>query len=396
VMEAIALAHSELNIVSPPNDFPLNREITPATDGSRRHPNVVIVLLESMATKYLEDENITPYIHDLISKSYYFENFYSAGIHTNLGIVSSLYGFPSLFNRHSMSQLPPVHYDGLLRNLKGNGYQTLFFVGGNPAFDHMQSFLLENGFDRIFSQSDYPKEKIKNNFGVQDDYLLQFSLEQLTAMAENDKPFLATIVTVSNHKPYTVPEKYKNSADTEDKQIVCFVDDALKTFMEEAAKQTWYENTVFVLLGDHGRILGTNRYDMPLDYNRIPLILFSPMFKDAPRLFSQFGGQVDVFPTIMGLLNIPYTNNSLGIDLLKESRPCIYFTNDNQLGCIDNDFLYIRNLLTQKDILYDLHSESAENILEQQPQACKKLKDYAVSMMVTADYLIKNNLTNEK
>jgi phosphoglycerol transferase MdoB-like AlkP superfamily enzyme len=258
----------------------------------------------------------------------------------------------------------------------------------------MNSFLYENGFDRIYSQYDYPKEKIVNNFGVQDDYLFSYGLERLNEAGEKDNPFFAVFLTVSNHKPYVIPEEFKNRADTDDKRITGFVDKAVKDFMESAAEPAWYNHTIFVFLGDHGKSFGAGKYDMQLTFNHIPLIIYSPSFDDAPRQFAQFGGQIDVFPTVMGLLNIPYINNSLGVDLLKDpKRPCMYFVNDNRLGCINENYLYVRNLTTKTDILYDLHSSGSENIIQQESKASDALKKYAVSMMVTADYLIKNNQT---
>jgi len=394
--EAVELAQSELCVYSAPDDSPLYREITNISNG-QKPSNVVIVLLESMAPEYLKCEyngkSLTPYLNHLISKSYYFENFYSAGVHTNNGIVSTLYGYPALFNKPSINS--EMRYSGGLPIvLRKNGYQTMFFVGGNPQYDNMNSFLYENGFDRIYSQYDYPAEKIVNNFGVQDDYLLSYGLERLNEAGEKDKPFFATFLTVSNHSPYVVPEEFKDYADTDDKKMIGFVDKAIKDFMENAANQAWYNNTIFVFLGDHGKLSGFGKYDMPITYNQIPLIIYSPFLDDAPQQFAQFGGQVDVFPTVMGLLNIPYENNSFGIDLRNDrKRPCMYFVNDNQLGCINENYLYVRNLTTQTDILYDLHSDRSENIMQQESKEGEALKKYAVSMMVTADYLMKNNQT---
>jgi phosphoglycerol transferase MdoB-like AlkP superfamily enzyme len=395
--EAIAIVQKELNI-SPNNSLcPLRREVVPER-AAQSPANVVIILLESMAVKYLECEYegkaLMPYIRELITHSYYFSNFYSTGVHTNNGIVSTLYGFPALFDEPSMDSAPN-RYDGLPNELKRHGYRTMFFLGGNPGYDHMNSFLYENGFDRIYSQEDYPKDRRVNNFGVSDDFLLGYALDKLNETARSDSPFLATILTVSNHVPYIVPDEYKDSAESNDKRILRFVDDAIRDFMTKASGEAWFANTLFVLLGDHGRILDGNTYEMPLTYNHIPLIIFSEGLSDSPRAIGGFSNQTDVFPTVMGLLNLPYTNNSMGVDLLKESRPCVYFVNDNQLGCIDSSHIYIRNLPPRKDLLYRLDCDNSPNLIEEEPDAGAKLKRYAVSMMVTADHLIKSRRTRD-
>jgi len=132
---------------------------------------------------------------------------------------------------------------------------------------------------------------------------------------------------------------------------------------------------------------------MPLSENHIPLIVFSPLFKDAPKVFEQLGGQIDVYPTVMGLLNESYTNNSLGVNLMKEKRTCMFFMNDNQLGCINNDYFYIRNLATSTDELYNLRDSKVKNIADKENETLETLKKYGVSMSVTASYLTKNKMT---
>jgi phosphoglycerol transferase MdoB-like AlkP superfamily enzyme len=385
---AFSLVKKALNVPEAAGDRSVNRQVQPA--GEAVHANVVIILLESMATDCLQSEyegrTLTPFLHDLISQSYCFERFYSAGIHTNNGIVSTLYGFPALFDRPSMDS-SPARYTGLPGALRAAGYRTLFFVTGNPQYDNMNAFLYANGFDRIYSQYDYPDEKIVNNFGVQDDYLLEYGLNRLNEAAQQDKPFLAVFLTVSKHVPFIVPERFKNAGADDEERMLAFTDNCLKDFMQSAAKQDWFKNTFFILLGDHGRIKGRQKYDMALDLNHVPCILYSPLLKDAPRRFSRFGGQIDVFPTVMGLLNRPCMNDSFGIDLLKEKRSCMFFVSDNQLGCIDDDYFYVRNLDTDADILYDLHDGSQENVMAKQSVAGDKLKACAVSMTVAADYL---------
>jgi phosphoglycerol transferase MdoB-like AlkP superfamily enzyme len=395
VDDAIRFVQKELKIELPSEDYPVARKII--YDGEVKKPNIVWVLLESLSTNFLTEEyngqNLMPFFNDLISKSYYFRNFYSAGTHTNNGIFASLYGYPALFNEQ-MLNAGGKKYTGLSYHLHKQGYRNLFFLTSNPNYDHMNSFLLDNHFDRIYSIYDYPKDKIVNNFGIQDDFLFEYGIKELNNISKQDNaPFFSVFLTVSNHPPYVIPEQFKNAGDTDEKRIIAFVDNSLKNFMENAAKEEWYKNTLFVFLGDHGAILGKQIHDMPLSYNHIPCLIYSPLLKDAPKQFDQFGGQIDLFPTLMGLLNYSYTNHSLGIDLLKEKRPYMFFVSDNQLGCIDDDYFYVRNLTNNFDFLYDLHNETDENVAEKYPAIFTSMKDYATSMLITANYLIKNNKT---
>ena len=364
-------------------------------EGTSKRANVVVILMESMSVERLgyryKGKLLTPFLNELTAKSYSFENFFSSGVHTNNGIVSSLYGFPTLFDKPSI-ETNNARYTGLPYFLKRQGYRNLFFVTGNPNYDQMNAFLSDNHFDRIYSLYDYPAEKVVNNFGVQDDYLFEYGIERLDEIAAEGHPFLATFLTVSVHPPIVVPKQFENAGDTDEQQILAFADNAMKDFMENAAKRKWYENTIFVFVADHGIVVG--RYEMPL--NHIPCIIHSPTFEDAPRRFHGFGGQIDLFPTIMGLLNMSYVNNSPGIDLLKESRSHMFFANDHQLGCIDERYFYVRNLAENMDFLYALDDGTDNAATEAQPESEKleimrKMKSYAVSMTVVSDYLMKNN-----
>ncbi len=376
------------------NANPISRKIEP--DGNPVNANVVIILMESLSSEFLQidykGKSITPYIHELIGKSYYFENFYSAGIHTNNGIASTLYGYPPIFER-TMMAVESDHYTGLPVTLKKNGYETLFFLTSNPQYDNMYSFLNDNGFDHIYSQYDYPSDKIVNNFGVQDDYLYEFGLDKLNKAAESGKPFLATFMTVSNHPPFIVPDRFKDAGSNDEECIVAFTDNSLREFMENAAKQEWYDNTIFVVLGDHGRVIGQQIYEMPLGYNHIPLIVYSPLFEDTPKQVYNFGGQIDIFPTVMGLLNRPYVNNSLGTDLLKSERPYMFFVSDNFLGCIDNEYFYIYNPAAKTDALFDYRNRGTTDLRQEHSALADSMKVYGISMTMAADYLVKNKLT---
>jgi len=379
--DAINLMNKELGV---------NREVN--VEGAPNKANVVIILLESMAAECLKKEyngvSLMPYLNSLADSSYNFVNFYSAGIHTNNGIVSTLFGTPASFDQPSIES-NPRRYKGLPQELKKNGYQTLFFVTSNPNYDNMQGFLLENSFDRLYSQFDYPKDKIVNNFGVQDDFMLEYSLERINEAAKTGQPFLSVMLTVSNHPPFVVPDAFNDAADKDESRILAFVDHSVRSFMQKAAEQEWYKNTYFVLLGDHGGVLGQQQYAMALTYNHIYCVISSPLFADAPRRLQQIGGQIDIYPTIMGLLNISYKNESMGIDLLRERRPCMYFVSNNNLGCINQNYFYVRDIESDTDFLYDLHGAQPENLASALRDTLIPLKNYAVGMMIAAEEMTK-------
>lgn len=357
--------------------------------------NIVFILMESMSADLLSLKNgkFTPYLNELKNESYYFNNFYSAGTHTNHGVAATLFGLPSLFDKNMMKDVEIPLCQGIPEILKNRGYETLFFVTHESQYDNMNAFLLENGIERMYAQEDYPSSKVANGFGVQDDYLFEFAANKLTEYSKKDKPFFATILTISNHPPYIVPEKFKSVSKDPQEQIVAFADDAIRQFMTDAKKQSWYNNTIFVFLGDHGKIVGTPMYDMPLSYNHIPLIIHSPLFSDAPKVYENLGGQIDVFPTILGRLDYSYNNNTMGIDILKNERPYMYFTSDDMMGCVSKEFFYTYNPVQNTSGLFKYKQDSTTNELDEYKALADSMQNYAVSMLLTTDYLLKNKLT---
>lgn len=393
--KAINYVRAALNIHENIFTSPIARHIT--TEGKVKNMNIVVILMESMSADLLKvrenGKEITPYLNQLINKSYYFEHFFSAGTHTNHGILASLYGMPSILDRNMMKNVDIPLCEGIPSILKDQGYRTMFFMTHEAQYDNINAFLLENGVEEIYSQENYPSEKRVNSFGVADDFLFEYGINKLNEKAQDNKPFFATLLTISNHPPYIVPEKYESVSSDPQYQIVAFADDAIRQFMEEALKQDWSKNTIFVLLGDHGKIVGSQTYDMPLSYNHIPCIIYSPALEDAPRIFSQFGGQVDLFPTIMGLLNRSYVNNTLGIDLFKEKRPYMFFSSDDALGCIGPDYFYSYNLKSNIEGLFNYKNNNSDNIIDQHRALADSMKTYSASMLRISDYMFKNKLT---
>lgn len=392
--EALSIVQNELNIrCDKEAHFPILRNINGCEEN--KDINIVLILMESMSAEFLsmKDGNLTPYLNELIKESYYFENFYSAGTHTNQGVAATLFGLPSLFDKNMMKNVEITKCQGIPRILRERGYQTSFFVTHESQYDNMNAFLLENGIQRMYAQEDYPASKVVNGYGVQDDYLFEYAMDRITEQSKQKAPFFATILTISNHPPYIVPEKFRSVSKEPSEQIVAFADDAIRHFMSEAKKQDWYKNTIFVLLGDHGKLVGKTTYDMPLSYNHIPLIIHSALFDDAPKVFDNLGGQIDVTPTLLGLLDYSFDNNTLGIDIIKQKRPYIFFTSDDMMGCINSKHFYVYNPVTKNEGLYDYRNKNIINERNSYISLADSMRNYSTSMLITTDYLLKNNLT---
>lgn len=374
---------------------PLSRTVLADDTKVSKDYNIVVIFMESMSAAFLnqtiDGKRVTPYLDSLSKQAYYFENFYSSGVHTNVGVGTTFSSYPSRFATKVMYR-NPTKYKGFANTLRDLGYTTSFFIPNEFEYDHMGFFLQENGLDNIFVDKNYPKEAVVNMYGVPDDFLLNFALEDMNDKSKMGKPFFSSVLTVSNHPPYIVPKEFSSIWNDDELGIVAYADNSIRDFMEKASKQDWYENTIFIFQGDHGKIMGTQKFSMPLTYNHIPLIVYSPSFEDMPQKFSQLGGQIDIYPTIMSILNKEYVNNTMGVDLMKEERPYMFFSSDTQLGCIDKDYFYVYQPRDKNEYLYEYNKGNSTNVIEQNRAIADKMKEYALSMMVTADYLETNKL----
>ncbi|MDE7073676.1 MAG: sulfatase-like hydrolase/transferase [Odoribacter sp.] len=375
---------------------PLAKEVVAENDSVYR-PNIVLIFMESMSANLMQrfgqEKALTPFLDSLYGQCVSFRNFYSSGIHTNHGMYSTLYSFPAIMKRNAMKGSVIPVYAGLPTVLKENGYRTLFFMTHESQYDNMNAFFRTNGFDEIFSQEDYPPEKVVNGFGVQDDFLYGYALERLNERASGGEPFFSVLLSISNHPPYVIPPYFHPKSSAVEEGIVEYADWSIRRFMEEAMRQEWASNTLFVLLGDHGKLVGNPDTEMPHSYNHIPLMFYAPG-KLAPAEVEAFGGQVDVAPTLLGLLGISYVRNNFGVDLLREKRPCMFFTADNMIGARNERGFYVYVPESNQEFRYLCNEKKLEKT---SPEAVtNSLKNYAFSMLQAAEYLVKQQLTTDK
>lgn len=375
--EAIKYVQHELVIHPIDSLYPIVRKEQTECRFERK-PNVVLVFMESMAAENLErQENgewLTPFLRTLRGKSMYWSNCYSTGIHTNNGIVGVHYGFVPNFAKPIMN-VNALKYTGLPYYLQKNGYETMCFVTGNPQYDNMNSFWRDNYISDIYSQYDYDSKAIVNNYGVSDSYMFDYGLSKLEERSKKNKPFFASFLTVSNHGPYIVPEEYKGRAADAKDQVIAYADDALRQFVEKAQQTEWGKNTLFILVSDHGTSL-PSPYEMQLSGNHILVYIFGEGIQ--PEQISKPASQIDIWPTVLGLLGIDYYNNCLGINLLKDSRRYAFFVNNDHLGVSDGEYFWCYGILTNRESLYRIGS--GENLLGTDPERATDMRQFGMNM----------------
>jgi len=370
------------------NDSLANSNIGGRSMSKASRPNVVVILMESMSANLLgtfgNKQPLTPTLDSLYQHSLAFTHFYSAGIHTNHGMTATLYSFPALMFRNLMKGTVTPRRQGIATVLKKYGYENMFFMTHEAQYDNMKAFFQTNGYDDIYSQENYPKSEVVNSFGVSDHFELGYALNTINQKAKTGKPFMATILTISNHPPYIIPDYFKPKTKEKETQIVEYADWAIGDFLKKAAKELWYKNTIFVIQADHGKLVGQSEGELPQSYNHIPLIIFGP---GVPQMqYEGLGMQVDVMPTLFHLMHLNYEYEGFGVDLLKQQRSMVFYSADNQIVARDSKRCYLYNPSMHRSFCYDVLPNG--DLKETKHEAkFKDLKNYVFSNIQTAEYI---------
>jgi len=375
-------------------DSPIARKTT-FTDSSIK-PNIVLVLMESMSAEMTglssSGKSFTPTLDSISKKSISFSRFYTCGTHTCNGLYGVLCSLPTVPGEHPLSNIYAVNekFSGIASVLKENGYATSFFCTHWEEFDNMGFFLRNNGFDNFFSAKEYRPDLSEGIFGVSDEVQYNFAFDKLNTFSKAEKPFFATLLTISTHEPQILPKhtSFKPKSSDPFEQVYEYSDWALGNFLKRCSQEKWYNNTIFVFVADHGCVL-PSPYELPLPYHHSPFIIHAPWLIKEPKQLDKLAIQMDVFPTLMGFLKLPYTNNTMGIDLFTGERPYAFFCKDFLVGCLDKKhFLVIQKFGGES--MYDYSTNSAENVLEENKALRDSMKTYTYSMLQTAQWLLEN------
>ena len=389
---ALAESQRQLGISSVNNDFPLMRMVEPSGAGHKY--NVVLILMESMSAYNMQyfgyEKAITPFLDSLVNEGLFFENCYTSGKTTSRGIYSSIVSYPTIYAYQPLALSPMRKYNSMSYELKKHGYSCLFFVSHEKEYDNCNNFLLMNAFDKVYSKEDYPETAMANSWGVPDDYLFEYALGKMDSLSKL-RPFFATILTISNHEPFAIPEKYCSPDLTTREQAVAYCDDALRQFFASASSRPWFDSTVFVLVADHGKPLD-NTYPLPLSIYHSPLIFYAPSII-TPQISDAMASQKDIFPTVMGIMNLPYCNNTFGIDLMRQSRPYALVMNEQAYGVVGKEWYMVRQTDTEMRYLFRYRNGATENYIAQFPLIADSMENYAFAQWQAAIYLMKTGKT---
>ena len=328
----------------------VDRRFPGRSDGLGRL-NVVVVSSESFGAEfsklYGSTRDLTPEFDSYAQQGLWFSNTYASGTRTVRGLEAI------------SASLPPIPTVSILRR-PGNesittwgevmqrlGYHTSFLYGGYSYFDDMQGYFAGNGF-QVIDRSDIDHIRFENIWGVSDEDLFDKAIEHFNGEHANGRPFFSIIMTTSNHKPFTFRPGLESHGIKEKgggrRAGVRYADYALGYFLREAAKQPWFDDTVFVVVADHGaRVYG--KADIPLKSYEIPLMIYSPKHI-APRRVDTLMTQIDIAPTVLGLLGMPYEAPFFGEDVLDHpnERRVALFSHNHDIAILQDNRLMVYGL----------------------------------------------------
>lgn len=317
--------------------------------------NVVLISVESFSGDYLKHfgntENITPFLDSLIPHSLFFENFYASGTRTVRGLEALSLAIPPTPGQSIVRRPDNDDMFTMGNVLKTKGYDVNYIYGGNAFFDNMGKFFGSNGYT-VLDKRDIPENMVHHTtaWGIDDEGAFEYTLLQCDKSFAKKNLFFNHIMTVSNHRPYTYPDGRINipSATQSVAGGVKYTDYAINKFLKDASTKPWFNNTLFVIVADHCS-KSAGKTDLPVNRYHIPCFIYAPALV-PPALEQRLTSQIDLAPTVLGMLNLNYTSRFLGYDIFKTpaGRERAFISTYQDMGYIHNGKLVI--LSPQKKI----------------------------------------------
>ncbi len=312
--------------------------------------NVVVIVEESLSAKYVgaygTDQGLTPNFDRLSEQGLLFTHAYATGTRTVRGLEAIATSLPPIPSESIIKRPGNERLANWGQVMRDSGYRASFLYGGYGYFDNMNYFFENNGFE-ISDRTDIPEPTFANIWGVSDEDLFHHALDYFDRLHGQGEPFFSIIMTTSNHKPYTFPEGIEGvpAKGGGRNAGIRYADYALGRFFAAAPERPWFDDTVFVVVADHcARVYG--RAQVPVRNYEIPLLIYAPG-RISPRKVETMTSQIDIAPTVMGLLGLPYSAPFYGRNVLSdrpgEAHP-ILLNHNHDVALYQDDRLIVLGL----------------------------------------------------
>jgi phosphoglycerol transferase MdoB-like AlkP superfamily enzyme len=387
--------------------------------GAGQKPNVIVVICESFSgyksSMWGNPLNTTPFFDSLSRAGLFFDHCFTPSYGTARGVWAVVTGIPDVAPATSTSSRNPAAVDQHTIINDFEGYSKFYFLGGSTSWANIRGLLTNNIRDlHLYEQEDYQAPKV-DVWGISDKNLF---LEATKVLKRQQGPFFAIIQTADNHRPYTIPKEDQGVfhsvrvsqdslrkcgfASNEEMNAFRYTDFGYRTFIETAAKEKFFSNTIFLFVGDHG-IPGDAGDMFPrawtadrLTAEHVPLLVYAPGTIGGRR-FSFDCSQVDILPTLAGLCHIPYRNTTLGRDLFDSVRnqgkemAFVYDPDQAYIGVVRGGYFYRRGLVTGKEELVSVVNNNPVPMDNSGGAVRRQLALLTAGMYETARYMLLKN-----
>jgi len=328
--EAVHRVRDQLSKQGPLTDDSPNPLVRHIQGGAANQPlNVVLVVMESFTGRLVGclggQPALSPELDKLAAEGVLLERCYATGERTIQALEAAVSSFPPLPGAGVVKR-PQARrgFATLASVLKERDYATLFLYGGQGIFDQMRAFFLANGFDAFIEEKDFVDPAFRGTWGVSDEDLFRRADQEFRRLDAQGRPFCATILTVSLHSPWEYPPNRIHPVpagieippgfELEELNNFLYADYAIGKFIREARGAPYFDKTLFVFVGDHGvHLRGAGL--LPVDEYRVPALFLCPAYL-PPRRIARVTSQIDLPPTIMGILGGDYRSPFFGSDVI--------------------------------------------------------------------------------
>lgn len=285
---------------------------------TERKLNIVLITVESLSADFCgafgAQESWTPELDKLVPESYIFSRMYATGTRTVRGLEAISLSVPPTPGQSILRRPGCDNLANLGEAVAQNGYQRDFIYGGYGYFDNMNEFFSSNGYT-IKDRVDIPSEEIvqETAWGVADEVLFNQVLKSMDEHTANGERALEMIMTTSNHSPYTFPESRVDARQGGREGAVRYTDWAIGDFLRRAQEKPWFKDTVFVIIADH-QARAAGKTELPVNRYHIPCIIYAPGII-APGVNDRLASQMDLAPTLLGMLGLSYKSQFMGRDI---------------------------------------------------------------------------------
>jgi phosphoglycerol transferase MdoB-like AlkP superfamily enzyme len=302
---------------------PLERDIK--ADGPVRPLNLVLVTMESFGAELTEHlggkKGLSPNLDRLAEHGLKFTRMYATGTRTVRGLEAITLSLPPTPGRAVLKRKNNKGYQTLGGVLKQNGWEPIFFYGGYGYFDNMNDFFGGNGYE-VVDRLSVDKKDISHEtiWGIADENLFTKVISEIDARTAKGRRVFAHVMTTSNHRPYTYPNgRIAIPSGSGREGAAAYSDWAIGDFVRRASSHLWFKDTIFVFIADHTSN-GRGKTDLPMPHYHIPMIVYSPAHIQ-PAVVDALASQIDVGPTLLGLLNVSYRSTFFGQNVMAKGPP---------------------------------------------------------------------------